>query len=120
MKGDKLMKNKFLNLVLSLILLALIVGIIFFGKYIFKEFFEETSEPIIYKVDKILTEDPDETNNIASKEASVSIGQLISSNETQTNNTVTTSENRNFKFFYNQLTSNQKKFMMDYKIIKII
>ena len=102
------MKNKFLNLVLSLILLALIVGIIFFGKYIFKEFFEETSEPIIYKVDKILTEDPDETNNIASKEASVSIGQLISSNEPQTNNTVTTSENRNFKFFYNQLTSNQK------------
>ena len=102
------MKNKFLNLVLSLILLALIVGIIFFGKYIFKEFFEETSEPIIYKVDKILTEDPDETNNIASKEASVSIGQLISSNESQTNNIVTTSENRNFKFFYNQLTSNQK------------
>ena len=102
------MKSKFLNLVLSLILVILIVGIIFFGKYIFSEFFEETSAPIVYRVDKILTEDPDETNKITSKESSVSIGQLIPSDETQINNTISTSENRNFKFFYNQLTSNQK------------
>ncbi len=102
------MKSKFLNLVLSLILVILIVGIIFFGKYIFSEFFEETSAPIVYRVDKILTEDPDETNKITSKESSVSIGQLIPSDETQINNTISTSENRNFKLFYNQLTSNQK------------
>ena len=102
------MKSKFLNLVLSLILVILIVGIIFFGKYIFSEFFEETSAPIVYRVDKILTEDPDETNKFTSEESSVSIGQLISSGETQINNTISTSENRNFKFFYNQLTSNQK------------
>ena len=102
------MKSKFLNLVLSLIFLILIVGIIFFGKYIFNEFFGETSAPIVYRVDKILTEDPDETNKITSEESSVSIGQLISSGETQINNTISTSENRNFKFFYNQLTSNQK------------
>ena len=102
------MKSKFLNLVLSLILVILIVGIIFFGKYIFSEFFEDTSAPIVYRVDKILTEDPDETNKITSKESSVSIGQLIPSDETQINNTISTSENRNFKFFYNQLTSNQK------------
>lgn len=102
------MKSKFLNLVLSLIFLILIVGIIFLGKYIFNEFFGETSAPIVYRVDKILTEDPDETNKITSEESSVSIGQLISSGETQINNTISTSENRNFKFFYNQLTSNQK------------
>ena len=102
------MKSKFFNLVLSLILLILIVGIIFFGKYIFNEFFEETSAPIVYRVDKILTEDPDETNKSTSEESSVSIGQLISSDETKINNTNSTSENRNFKFFYNQLTSNQK------------
>ena len=102
------MKSKFLSLVLSLILLILIVGIIFFGKYIFNEFFEETSDPIVYRVDKILTEDPDDTNNITSKETSVSIGQLIPSNEPQTNNTISISGNSNFKFFYNQLTSNQK------------
>ena len=102
------MKSKFLNLVLSLIFLILIVGIIFLGKYIFNEFFGETSAPIVYRVDKILTEDPDETNKITSKESSVSIGQLIPSDETQINNTISTSENRNFKFFYNQLTSNQK------------
>lgn len=102
------MKSKFLNLVLSLIFLILIVGIIFLGKYIFNEFFGETSAPIVYRVDKILTEDPDETNKITSEESSVSIGQLIPSGETQINNTISTSENRNFKFFYNQLTSNQK------------
>lgn len=102
------MKSKFLNLVLSLILVILIVGIIFFGRYIFSEYFEETSAPIVYRVDKILTEDPDETNKSTSEESSVSIGQLIPSDETQINNTISTSENRNFKFFYNQLTSNQK------------
>ena len=102
------MKSKFLNLVLSLVLLTLIVGIIFFGKYIFNVFFEGGSDPIIYKVDKILTEEPDDTNNMTSKETSASIGQLISSNETQINNTISTSGDRNFKFFYNQLTSTQK------------
>ena len=103
------MKSKFLNLVLSLILLILIVGIIFLGKYIFNEFFDETLDPIAYNVDKILIEEPSEINDITLQESSASIGQLIQSNESQPYNTVSNSGYKNFKFFYNQLTSNQKK-----------
>ena len=103
------MKSKFLTLVLSLILLILVVGIIFFGKYIFDEFLGETSDSSVYRVDSILTEEPSETNDLYSQESSVSIGQLIQSNESQPNNTVSNSGYKNYKFFYNQLTSNQKK-----------
>ncbi len=104
------MKKKFINMVLFFILVALIIGIVVFGLFIYEEFFEETTNPEVYKVDKIYTEDPDVEKNITN--ATGSIGELISGDIQEEVSKNQISQNNNQKsinsFFYNQLNNNQK------------
>ncbi|MBO4816623.1 MAG: hypothetical protein J5507_07070 [Clostridia bacterium] len=117
------MKKKFLNLILFFILIILITAIIIFGMYIYKEFFGENTDPILYKVDKIFIEEPVEEPDLEKKlpteNTSVSIAELIQpqtkiedSEVQNTNQNANHNQNINqntaFHFFYNQLNNNQK------------
>lgn len=102
------MKNRFFNFILFLILIILIVGICIFGFFIYEEFFEETSEPLIYKVDKIFTEEPDQENNLESEKIQTSISEAISLATKNEKQNISTNTNYSLNFFYNQLNNNQK------------
>ena len=105
------MRKKFLTLFLICILVCLVLGIAVFGFFIYEEFFGETTEPSVYKIDRIFTEEPDTENTIVS--TSKSIGELVSGN-----NSIEVSKKEEIEkiingkinnFFYNQLNINQKK-----------
>ncbi len=107
------MRKKFLTLFLICILVCLVLGIAVFGFFIYEEFFGETTEPSVYKIDRIFTEEPDTENTIVS--TSKSIGELVSGNNSievsKNQNQSLQSNNQNYinNFFYNQLNINQKK-----------
>ena len=105
------MKKKFFSMVLFFVLIFILFGIVVLGYFIYEEFFEETTEPSVYKIDKIYTEEPDIERNIV--KANESISELISGDK---NKEVSRDEyiqytNQNLinSFFYNQLNDNQKK-----------
>lgn len=102
------MKNRFLNFILFLILIVLIIGVVIFGLFIYGEFFEENSEPVVYKVDKIFTEEPDQENNLETERIQTSISESISIATIKENQNINNTKNDIFKFFYNQLNNNQK------------
>ena len=102
------MKKKFLNLILFFILIILIASIVIFGLFIYQEFFEENKEPIIYKVDKIFTEEPDLEKNITKENTSISIAESIKNYSTTENTKIQNNNSTTVSFFYNQLNNNQK------------
>lgn len=106
------MKKKFFSMVLFFILVILLFGIIVFGYFIYEEFFGEISEPSVYTVDKIYTEEPDVEKNIINTAQSKSIGNLFSENIEKEKPTIqnppSTNQKQNTKLFYNQLNNNQK------------
>ena len=95
---------KFITLIVLIILIALI-GLA--GLFIYEEFFEESSEPLTYKVDKIFTEEPDQEINIETEQIKTNISELVPI-ATKTDNNTNTLENESSIFFYNQLNNNQK------------
>jgi len=95
---------KFITLIVLIILIALI-GLV--GLFIYEEFFEESSEPLTYKVDKIFTEEPDQEINIETEQIKTNISELVPI-ATKTDNNTNKLENESSIFFYNQLNNNQK------------
>ena len=103
------MKKLFLNLILFLIFIALIIAIGIAGLFIYQEFFQENTEPIMYRVDKIFLEEPDEEKNIVNESTNVSIANGISSNLVSNNQDIKNdNQNEISGFFYTQLNNNQK------------
>ena len=102
------MKKKFLNLILFFILIFLITLIVIFGIFIYQEFFTDSSEPVIYKVDKIFAEEPDMEKNSNYENTSVSIAESIRTTPTQSNIESINNKNSSSGFFYSQLNKNQK------------
>lgn len=104
------MRKKLLTLFLIFIILCLVLGIAVFGFFIYEEFFGEITEPSVYKINRIFTEEPDTENSIV--KTSESIGELVSGNISVEvpKNQNSQSNNQNYinKFFYNQLNTNQK------------
>ena len=105
------MGKRFFNLILLLILIALIAGILFGGKIIYQEFFEEFPEQVTYQVDKIFTEEPDVEKNTSIETNSASIGELFqnSSNINGNESPKVLENSNNSEFFYKQLNTTQKK-----------
>ncbi len=105
------MKKKLFSMVLFFVLIFILFGIVILGYFIYEEFFEETTEPSVYKIDKIYTEEPDIERNIV--KANESISELISGDikkEVPRDEYIQyTNQNLINSFFYNQLNDNQKK-----------
>ncbi len=99
--------KKIINLVMYFIAIILIVLIVWFGFFLYQEFFTDSSEPIIYTVDKIFTEEPYEEKNIVNENVSISIAEAIQTNSTL-NNVKNSDDSTSNGFFYNQLNNNQK------------
>ena len=102
------MRKKFLNLILFFILIFLITLIVIFGIFIYQEFFTDSSEPVIYKVDKIFAEEPDMEKNSNYDNTLVSIAESIRTTPTPSNIESINNKNSSSGFFYSQLNKNQK------------
>ena len=101
------MKSFFSKLILFIVLILLIVGIGICGLFIYRVFFEESSEPLVYKVDKIFTEEPDQEINSETEKIKTNISELVPI-ATKTDNNTNKAENEGSFFFYNQLDNTQK------------
>ena len=104
------MKNKFLTFILFIIMIVLIIGIGIIGVSIYSDFMGEEQTETVYVLDSIATEQPETTKKTQTLQ---NLGELnlvsgdSSKNEEKKN--ITYSENINNKFFYNQLTNEQKR-----------
>ena len=105
------MKKLFLNLILFLIFIALIIAIGIAGLFIYQEFFQENTEPIMYRVDKIFLEEPDEEKNIVNESTNVTIANGISSNLVSNNQDKNIIQNEISGFFYTQLNNLANKIL---------
>lgn len=105
------MKSKFTTIILFLVLLILLAGIIILGGAIYLDIIGENSNQVIYKLDSISTEQPENTINNVIENSSQSISQSIQGTQNN-NNFESQSSNENeyeiSKYFYNQLVGNQK------------
>ena len=97
------MKNGFTTVILFIIMLILIIGIIVLGGAIYIDLFDAKSNQIAYKVDSIITEEQEPSSVTEEVHANISDSILSSQVETDNYNQATVN-----KFFYNQLSDNQK------------
>ena len=104
------MKSKFLSFILFIILIFLVIVIAIFGMAIYKELTVET-EPSVYQVSDIFTEEPKDSVNKKEEIPTESISQKIQNaikTTDKSNITPVYNEPSKTYFFYNQLNDNQK------------
>ena len=108
------MKNKILTFFLFIIMILLMVGLIIIGLSIYSDFSGTKLNDIVYKLNTIAIEEPENTNRVQPSgnidSLNIESTQPNINDETTTNRTKIDS-NTNFNgFFYSQLTDAQKTF----------
>lgn len=101
------MKNKIMTIILTLISMALIVGIIILGIAMYKDVTGDTREDITYKIGNIWTEEPSEKQNKSVETSTLNISESIE-NTNEVENKVIDNDDEIGKFFYKQLSKNQE------------
>lgn len=107
------MKNNFLTLFLFFIMIILIAGIAILGGAIYIDLFSDSTEPIVYQTENIITEEVSDRKKekiqIANIDLSESIQSLNSTNEEKSSKKVDLqNQQTNNRYFYDQLSNNQK------------
>ena len=103
------MNNKITTFLLTLILIILILGGAFLGITIYKDLTGEETKSQTYKLGNISTEEPEQRSSTNTKvsDANEKI-QGISENIQSSNQISSDNENSINKYFYGQLSGNQK------------
>lgn len=102
------MKSKFLTIILYIIMIFLIIALAVVGVAIYMDFIGEDSSAIIYEIENIATEKPENTTAISAT-GKLSELNLVSTNSEKTSKDETSySSDINSRYFYNQLSNEQK------------
>ena len=105
------MKRKFTTIILFFILIILVAGIIILGGAMYLDLVGEDSNQIIYKLDSIVTEEPEDQTDKEEGTSNLSISELIQgaqSSNAQEPQTIVSDTDTISKYFYAQLVGNQK------------